>query len=54
MSSVKTVQKTKSMTVAQNEVCLGGQLLLGLGGTEASNESVQLPDPDGKLNLLQV
>lgn len=54
MSSVKTVQKTKSMMVAQNEVCLGGQLLLGLGVTEASNESVQLPDPDGKLNLLQV
>lgn len=51
MSSVKTVQKKKSMMVAQNKVCLGGQLLLGLGMTEASNESVQLPDIEWKIKF---
>lgn len=51
MSSVKTVQKTKSMMVAQNEVSLGGQLLLGLGVIEVSNESVQLPDTEWKIKF---
>lgn len=51
MSSVKTVQKTKSMMVAQNQVCLGGQLLLGLGVIEAINESILLPDIEWKIKF---
>lgn len=51
MSSVKTVQKTKSMMVAQNQVSLGGQLLLGLGVIEAINESILLPDIEWKIKF---
>lgn len=51
---VKTVRKTKSMTVAldtKNEVCLGGWSLLGLGVIEASNERILLPDIKWKIKF---
>lgn len=54
MPCVKTVQKTKCMTVAldtKNEVCLGGRSLLGLGVIEASNESILLHDVERKIKF---